>query len=365
MVYAPEQRKECISIQRNIEKLFKDKLSGKLAPNEDRNKQRKFEKYVVIWCGFIMLSIIASLTAWTIYGKYNKTSDEFASPNNGNGQLKITENVVNNKKIVSDPNISTLNNNVKIEKARPSYASIILISVIFGFSLIAGYINPVSDFYWQSKYYALVFLCFIFPFTMLTAISMALDHISITGNADKTISLGFAKIYHGTYVQDIAPEWIFSFTSPAEPAGLNIQEQLTSGLGAPMWTMFLAVIGSSVNTILLLVKHVTKQINWGFLRNDDKDPKANTNKGNPYERTGEFLRHQFNTLLSPLSAIFVYQFMVAAGAASKSITVGLTMLGAGATITPLLYKAIKAAEKVLNTQESETKGDKIPNDQHS
>jgi hypothetical protein len=67
------------------------------------------------------------------------------------------------------------------------------------------------------------------------------------------------------------------------------------------------------------VKQVTDPINF----QDDK---------NYCERNGELLRHQFYILFAPLGAVVVYQFLVAAGAASAQITVALAMMGAGAAL---------------------------------
>lgn len=254
---------------------------------------------------------------------------------------------------------------------KPSYISILLIAVIFGFSLIAGYINPTPLFSRQIRYYALVFLSFLFPFTMLGTISIALRSLNATGNPCEVISLGFANIYYGTYVQNVKPEWLFSFTSPTDAV---FAEYATQGFGVPLWALLLSVIGETIFTIALLIKHVTKKVHWKDNECNHEEPVEKKNSGSkdaatepnapvlpphditddntdPDIRMGLLLQHQFNALFSPISVVFVYQLMVFTETASKHITVALTMLGAGAVVTLLLNKAVKAAENVLTSSE--------------
>lgn len=59
-------------------------------------------------------------------------------------------------------------------------------------------------------------------------------------------------------MKDIQSEWIFSFTSPNSD---NLSVEPTRGFGAPMWTLLLSVIGSTVFTFSLLVKQVKDPFN--------------------------------------------------------------------------------------------------------
>src|SRR5690606_12158615 len=133
------------------------------------------------------------------------------------------------------------------------------------------------------------------------------------------ISLGFANIFRGTYVKDQPPEWLFSLTSP----WVNVESGVASGFGAPLWLLLLAVLGSGVFTVALLVKHVKDPIDF----RDDTPFRA---------RVEEIVRHQFYVLFSPLGAVLVYQLMVAAGAGAVQATVAITIFAAGIAVNMLL-----------------------------
>lgn len=58
-------------------------------------------------------------------------------------------------------------------------------------------------------------------------------------------------------------------------------------------------------------------------------------------------------LFAPVGAVFVYQFLVAAGAASAEATVAVTMLAAGIGLNALLDKAVKQfQDRIQNTAQA-------------
>jgi hypothetical protein len=59
------------------------------------------------------------------------------------------------------------------------------------------------------------------------------------------------------------------------------------------------------------------------------------------------VQHQFFILFAPVTAIFVYQTMVAGSTAASAYTVGLAALGAGPALSALLTKAGAAATKLF------------------
>jgi len=59
------------------------------------------------------------------------------------------------------------------------------------------------------------------------------------------------------------------------------------------------------------------------------------------------VQHQFFILFAPVTAIFVYQTLVAGSAAASTFTVGLAALGAGPSLSALLTKAGAAATKLF------------------
>jgi hypothetical protein len=227
----------------------------------------------------------------------------------------------------------TLNRQSRVRWVTPSTPALLLVSVIFIVSVFVGLIQVHAKHitYKKVKYYGLVCLSFLFTFTMIGYISLGLRQVNVTGRPGEVISLGFANVYHGTYVKDLEPEWLFSLTSPTTSveAGTPV-----TGFGAPLWAMLLSIIGGAVFTISLLVKQV-------------RDPVEFEDDIGFRERMEELLRHQFYILFAPLGAVVVYQLLVAAGAASEQITVALAMMGAGAVLSPVLDKALKTAEGVL------------------
>ena len=105
---------------------------------------------------------------------------------------------------------------------------------------------------------------------------------------------------------------------------------ISNGFGAPLWLLLLAVVGSAVFTIKLVVDSLKTPITF------DADRVR--------ERMAEILRHEVYILFAPLGAIFVYQLLVAAGSASEPITVGLAGLASGIALNNVLEKAWKGAE---------------------
>jgi hypothetical protein len=64
-------------------------------------------------------------------------------------------------------------------------------------------------------------------------------------------------------------------------------------------------------------------------------------------RLQEVVLHQFYILFAPVGAVFVYQFLVIAGAASVETTVALAMLAAGVVLNTVLDRALHQAEEVV------------------
>jgi hypothetical protein len=98
--------------------------------------------------------------------------------------------------------------------------------------------------------------------------------------------------------------------------------------------LLVAVLGSAIFTIAVLVKHVKDPIDFG---NDTMFR----------ERIEELVRHQFYMLFAPLGAVLVYQMMVAAGAASVQATVAITVFAAGAAVNLLLDKAVRLVQDLI------------------
>ena len=215
-------------------------------------------------------------------------------------------------------------------------SALLTVVFIFALTVIAGIAQgKPGGVIRKIQYYGTVILAFLMTATMVALISLGLRHVNLTGMQGDVIALGFANIHKGTYVRDVAPEWLFSLTAPyISTSG----DAIATGFGAPLWALLLACFGAGVFTIRLVVKQVQTPVKL----TDDKQFRA---------RLQELVRHQFYILFAPVAAVFVYQLLVAAGAASQPTTVGFVMLAAGLVLNNVLDRAVIAARGALETND--------------
>ena len=95
-----------------------------------------------------------------------------------------------------------------------------------------------------------------------------------------------------------------------------------------MWVLLLSVLGSAIFTIRILVDRVKTPVKFNCL-NDVRD------------RVHQVVEHQYIMLFSPVGAVFFYQILVAAGAASNQVTVAFVALASGIGLPIILERAIK------------------------
>jgi hypothetical protein len=230
---------------------------------------------------------------------------------------------------------------------------------------------------------------FLLTGVMIIAISAGLSYVHTTGDKNEVLSLGFASLFRGQYVEQAEPEWLFSLTAPhgvpnsapkapskvgqaadtkAKAAataatsggaaaldpqrpgmvssanagttalGANagssdrLDSPLVRGFGAPLWVLLLAVLGVALRTMSIIVNEISHEPDF----HDHQAVQA---------RIELIVRHQFFMLFAPLGAIFVYQFLVMAESANQPSTVALVSLGAGLTLTTLLERALATASQ--------------------
>jgi hypothetical protein len=113
------------------------------------------------------------------------------------------------------------------------------------------------------------------------------------------------------------------------------------GFGAPLWVLFLAVVGSALFTVALIVKEIHEPPDFTNLDRDDGR--------NLRVRIENIIQHQFYILFAPLGGFFLYQMLVLAGSASQHVFVGIAALGAGAMLNLLLAKAIELVQSSMKT----------------
>ena len=157
---------------------------------------------------------------------------------------------------------------------------------IFLSSAIVAFLKPTPR-----KHIFAIVLAFLFTGSMIVYISLGLKYVVPIGRQGEVLSLGFASIYQGTYVNDVAPEWLISLTAPpaatttpSEPAesAAGIQASPTStlatvkpptptpaapatgsklvrGFGAPLWVVLVAVLGAGLLTVGLIVNEINNR----------------------------------------------------------------------------------------------------------
>ncbi|HAV62879.1 MAG TPA: hypothetical protein DCY13_11005 [Verrucomicrobiales bacterium] len=209
----------------------------------------------------------------------------------------------------------------------PLKATIPLFSIFFGSVVLALISFKAGSLGLKVQYYASVALALVLTAAMIIYISIGLRQVNLLGTKGEVVSLGFANIYHGTYVRDVEPEWLLSLTAPAPRMADGKPDPLVEGFGAPLWVLFVAVVGGGIFTVLIVMRGINEPVDFA-------------KKEEVSHRVEEVVRHQFYILFSPVGAIFVYQLLVAGGMASRPISVALVALAAGVSLNLLLDKAL-------------------------
>ncbi len=261
--------------------------------------------------------------------------------------------------------------------------TVMVLPAIFIISFLVPFLtlNP------RWKYGISITSAILFTFGMIVLVGTGLYHVNTNYSRDskEILSLGFASISQGKYVENVDSEWIISFTSPTNYADfVNVEERMMRGFGVPLWILLIAVIGAGLLTVSIIVSEIKNRPKFGLLdrnyidrvmqmifapHSDTKDAEGiDWAAGEGYQkmvldeqkefrkRLERIIRHQFYILFSPIGAIFVYQLLVIANAANNAVTVALAAFGAGASLNLILDKAVKHAEKAVGITEEE-KGD--------
>jgi hypothetical protein len=239
---------------------------------------------------------------------------------------------------------------------------------IFLVSIVVPFIPGAPG---QIRYVFTILMAFLFTVGMVASISMGLQKVNSTGTRGDVLSMGFASMFRGSYVDGVQEEWLFSFTEPNErfvltapreaaPTVLTLdttsaagaveerkqqdepasgeKAALIQGFGAPLWVLLLAVYGAGLLTVAMIVSEIQNK------------PTAADPQKLPDEyrkRMGKVVRHQFYILFAPIGAVFVYQLLVMSDAAAKPVTVALAALGAGASMNLLLEQAVKYTKNLI------------------
>jgi hypothetical protein len=258
-------------------------------------------------------------------------------------------------------------------------AEMLILAAIFALSVAVALVplpeGSKTTAWLVVKYVSSVIFAFLLTVFMILYLSLGLRYVNLTAsNIDnETMSLGMANIFRGRYVENASMEWLISLTSPSfaeqrsdgvtnstpaasqQAAGApdgavgsagqttdddqpNLADApmsrttvggpmpIEKGFGAPLWVLLVAVLGAALFTISIILVGIGEaplQLQPHEIR----------------ERIKTVVLHQFYMLFAPIGAIFVYQLLVIAGAASQPAAVAIAVLAAGVSLNLLLEKA--------------------------
>jgi hypothetical protein len=230
-----------------------------------------------------------------------------------------------------------------------------LIVILFACVLIGGRLPLAAGGPALTRYYSIMAGTSLVGALVLYVLASYMFGIE-TGLGPDPWRLGCVTIFKGRYVEKVEKEWLLSLTSPPlgqitaerpkeaahdaanpkkEPQ--NSSDDLVVGLGAPLWVLFIAVIGTFLMTLSLIWDEIVDSLPV----EEPGRTKVLDKRCQSYVQQAAFI------LFSPFTAIFIYQSLVATKSASSHLVVGIIALGTGPTITALLAIGVKRAGQLL------------------
>jgi hypothetical protein len=234
---------------------------------------------------------------------------------------------------------------------------------------VTCFLVPFLPLSFRWKYFISITSSLLFAFGVMGLIGAGLYHVhSYYSPLHDTLAMGFGSVFHGSFVEGMAPEWIFSLSEKSYIQAESMSaEYLISSFGAPLWIVFLAVVGAAILTVSIIALEIKDRPNFILMESLLVEPgetaAANPKPGAQAEledfraRLQRNIRHQFHILFSPIGAIFVYQSLLLTEAAGNLIAVAFAAFGAGAVVSLILDKAIRSAEKAVRFTSAQSSGD--------
>jgi hypothetical protein len=275
---------------------------------------------------------------------------------------------------------------------------VIVLFLLFFVGVLSPFLPVAEDaprtLWYQWKYALSLSSALFLTVGMIVFISVGLSLVN-SGDKDETLSLGFASLFRGRYVPAVEPEWVFSLTAAPQvarapelrvkaatggdaaavtggapmvaalitPSGTSAAGAPTTavdparvrpalmtdeskraesadvvmGFGAPLWVLFMAVLGAGLTTLSLIVREIKNRPDF-------------TQVDKLHERLEDIARHQFYIVFAPLGAVFVYQLLVIGKSAAEPVTVAIAALGAGLSLSVLLDTAVTRAQGLFKRQ---------------
>ena len=119
------------------------------------------------------------------------------------------------------------------------------------------------------------------------------------------------------------------------------------GFGAPLWVLFLSVIGAGISTISLVVHEISDPPDFS------EAVKNKIARKTLRKRFQVLVEHEFYILFAPIGGVFVYQLMVLSNVVNEPVTVAVAALGAGFSINALISRAVKSSADLIKSKENE------------
>ncbi len=199
------------------------------------------------------------------------------------------------------------------------------------------------------RYLVSSILAFVFSLGMVAAIASG---IWVAREEEGPVLLdGPVHVFRGSFVENGAPQLIASLTAPpcdppSPPPCQSIGNLAEAGVfGAPVWVVLLAVLGSGLLTVAVIVTEVRRQPDFSDLRG-------------LRQRVGALLEHQFYILFAPFGALFVFAGLRTAHMLEEPLTVALAAFGAGLAWNVVMARAVRLAGRTVYPQADEEGGER-------
>lgn len=235
------------------------------------------------------------------------------------------------------PSISTINISARV---------CLLVGLIFLASILIALVRARWPWILQAEYIISVVLTLLLSVAVILVFTEGARtiHLLEQETGSTSVSMGFVHIVKGSYFPDRNPdEWIVTLTP---------SEGRTMGFGAPMWVILVSVIGAVLIAIGSIIDGLTSQSRKNTMLHEITGTELEAKIEN---KVANLVLYQLFILFAPIGAIFLYQMMLLTGTADENLTVGIAALAAGAGLSLLLKKAIKAQTSIYGSESKDPK----------
>lgn len=248
-----------------------------------------------------------------------------------------------------------------IQDFKPELRNLVL--VFFCASLLLALFTPSAQWAARFQHFGSIVLTCALSATVVYAFGYGMALVDDLPERDAA-RLGFATIFKGSYVADLPEEWLVSLTSPperfhksnpavidttpqdaqktarksGEPVAAKPSSDTVSGVGAPLWFLFLGTIGAMLLTFDLVITEIGVPPSFALDTNSRKELRI---------RLRKYVQHSFFVLFAPIAGLFLYQLLAQTKISVSPILVGIIALGTGPILPPLLERGARQALQLI------------------